>query len=177
MIQAIVDDFTGRTAEARDNTLIVTQTNADKNAINTAIHAQLQARGELGREVTITVLDRVKTQTDRLKSVAGMAAQHGNIALINDRYYTIRAGQDSRQNGYVELIDETGQTQALSAFESSLRDIAVFKSREIEISVGEKVSFSRSDRERGREANSNWTVTGVTKDGELQLTQGRRPAS
>lgn len=172
VIQAIVDDFTGRTAEARDNTLIVTQTNADKNAINTAIHAQLQERGELGREVTITVLDRVKTQTDRLKSVAGMAAQHGNIALINDRYYTIRAGQDSRQNGYVELVDETGQAQALSAFESSLRDIAVFKPREIKVSVGEKVSFSRSDRERGREANSNWTVTGVTKEGELQLTQG-----
>ncbi|ECD8869000.1 conjugative transfer relaxase/helicase TraI [Salmonella enterica] len=172
VIQAIVDDFTGRTPEARDNTLIVTQTNADKNAINTAIHAQLQERGELGREVTITVLDRVKTQTDRLKSVAGMAAQHGNIALINDRYYTIRAGQDSRQNGYVELIDDTGQAQALSAFESSLRDIAVFKPREIAVSVGEKVSFSRSDRERGREANSNWTVTGVTKDGELQLTQG-----
>ncbi|WP_223811742.1 MULTISPECIES: AAA family ATPase [unclassified Pantoea] len=172
VIQAIVDDFTGRTAEARDNTLIVTQTNADKNAINTAIHAQLQERGELGREVTITVLDRVKTQTDRLKSVAGMAAQHGNIALINDRYYTIRAGKDSRQNGYVELVDETGQAQALSAFESSLRDIAVFKLREIAVSVGEKVSFSRSDRERGREANSNWTVTGVTKEGELQLTQG-----
>lgn len=172
VIQAIVDDFTGRTPEARDNTLIVTQTNADKNAINTAIHAQLQERGELGREVTMTVLDRVKTQTDRLKSVAGMAAQHGNIALINDRYYTIRAGKDSRQNGYVELIDETGQAQALSAFESSLRDIAVFKPREIAVSVGEKVSFSRSDRERGREANSNWTVTGVTKDGELQLTQG-----
>ncbi|ELG0755218.1 conjugative transfer relaxase/helicase TraI [Salmonella enterica] len=172
VIQAIVDDFTGRTPEARDNTLIVTQTNADKNAINTAIHALLQERGELGREVTITVLDRVKTQTDRLKSVAGMAAQHGNIALINDRYYTIRAGQDSRQNGYVELIDDTGQAQALSAFESSLRDIAVFKPREIAVSVGEKVSFSRSDRERGREANSNWTVTGVTKDGELQLTQG-----
>jgi len=171
VIQAIVDDFTGRTAEARDNTLIVTQTNADKNAINTAIHAQLQERGELGREVTITVLERVKTQTDRLKSVAGMAAQHGNIALINDRYYTIRAGQDSRQNGYVELVDETGQAQALSAFESSLRDIAVFKPREIAVSVGDKVSFSRSDRERGREANSNWTVTGVTKEGELQLTQ------
>lgn len=172
VIQAIVDDFTGRTAEARDNTLIVTQTNADKNAINTAIHAQLQERGELGREVAITVLERVKTQTDRLKSVAGMAAQHGNIALINDRYYTIRAGQDSRQNGYVELVDETGLAQALSAFESSLRDIAVFKPREIKVSVGEKVSFSRSDRERGREANSNWTVTGVTKEGELQLTQG-----
>ncbi|KML22944.1 TraI family protein [Leclercia adecarboxylata] len=172
VIQAIVDDFTGRTAEARDNTLVVTQTNDDKNAINTAIHAQLQERGELGREVTITVLERVKTQADRLKSVAGMMAQHGNIALINDRYYTIRAGKDSRQNGYVELVDESGQAQALSAFESSLQDIAVYKPRRMDVSVGEKVSFSRSDRERGREANSNWTVIGVTKDGELQLTQG-----
>lgn len=60
----------------------------------------------------------------------------------------------------------------MSAFESSLRDIAVFEPREIKVSVGEKVSFSRSERERGREANSNWIVTGVTKEGELQLTQG-----
>lgn len=172
VIGAIVDDFTGRTAQARAQTLIVTQTNADKNAVNTAIHEALQARGELGREMTITVLDRVKTQGGRLKSVAGMAAQHGKIALINDRYYTIRAGQDSRRNGFVELVDENGQAQALAAFESSLRDIAVFEPRQIRVSVGEKVSFSRSDKERGREANSNWTVSAVTKDGNLHLSQG-----
>lgn len=172
VIQAIVDDFTGRTAEARAATLVVTQTNADKNAINTAIHERLQERGELGREVSITVLDRVKTHRDRLKSVAGMAEHHGKTALINDCYYTIRAGQDSKKNGYVELVDESGRAQVLSAFESSLRDVAIFEPRNIDVSVGETVSFSRSDRERGREANSTWMVSAVTKVGEIHLTRG-----
>lgn len=171
VIQLIVDDFTGRTAEARAATLIVTQTNADKNAINAAIHERLQERGDLGREISITVLDRVKTHSDRLKSVAGMAEHHGKTALINDRYYTIRAGQDSQRNGYVELVGEDGRAQALSAFESSLRDVAIFEPRNITVSVGETVSFSRSDRERGREANSTWTVSAVTKEGEIHLTR------
>ncbi|WP_277972930.1 conjugative transfer relaxase/helicase TraI [Pantoea agglomerans] len=171
VIQLIVDDFTGRTAEARAATLIVTQTNADKNAINAAIHERLQERGDLGREISITVLDRVKTHSDRLKSVAGMAEHHGKTALINDRYYTIRAGQDSQRNGYVELVGEDGRAQALSAFESSLRDVAVFEPRNITVSVGETVSFSRSDRERGREANSTWAVSAVTKEGEIHLTR------
>lgn len=65
----------------------------------------------------------------------------------------------------------TGRAQALSAFESSLRDVAIFEPRDIAVSVGETVSFSRSDRERGREANSTWTVSAVTKEGEIHLTR------
>lgn len=172
VIAAIVDDYSSRTAQAREETLIVTQTNADKDAINAGIHADLQKRGALGREATVPVLVRVKTQADRLKSVAGMAEQSGNLALINDRYYTIRAVADGNEQGIVELVDDTGRAQALSAFESSLRDIAVYRKTSIPVSVGEKVSFSRSDKERGREVNSRWTVSGVTKTGELELTQG-----
>ncbi|TNV10475.1 TraI family protein [Buttiauxella sp. B2] len=172
VIQAIVTDFTGRTPDARAQTLIVTQTNDDKNAINRGVHDALSARGELGRSTTVSILDRVKTQPDRLKSVAGMAEQAGNIALINDRYYTIRAGQDSQKNGYVELVDDRGQAQVLSAFESSLRDVAVFSPRNITVSVGEKISFSRADKERGREANSHWTVSALTRDGDVHLSRG-----
>lgn len=172
VIAAIVDDYSSRTAQAREETLIVTQTNADKDAINAGIHADLQKRGALGREATVPVLVRVKTQADRLKSVAGMAEQSGNLALINDRYYTIRAVADGNEQGIVELVDDTGRAQALSAFESSLRDIAVYRKTSIPVSVGEKVSFSRSDKERGREVNSSWTVSGVTKAGDLELTQG-----
>ncbi|HCB2859825.1 conjugative transfer relaxase/helicase TraI [Klebsiella aerogenes] len=172
VIQAIISDFTGRTPEARAQTLIVTQTNADKDAINAGIHNALQKQGELGREREVPVLVRVKTQADQLKSVAGMAKHHGKVALINDRYYTIRATKEGNAGGFVELVGRDGQAQALSAFESSLRDIAIFERREIAVSVGESVSFSRSDRERGREANSNWTVTAVERDGTMHLAQG-----
>ncbi|EOH3640166.1 AAA family ATPase, partial [Salmonella enterica subsp. enterica serovar Braenderup] len=48
VISAIVDDYTGRTSEARRQTLIVTQTNADALAINTGIHDRLHATGKTG---------------------------------------------------------------------------------------------------------------------------------
>ena len=172
VLAAVVADFTGRTAEGRASTLIVTQTNADKNAVNVAIHQRLQARGKLGTETVITVLDREKTHSDRLKSVHGMAEHAGKTALINDRYYEIHVRKDSQTGGIVELVDDTGQVQLFSAFESSLRDVAIFTSRQIAISVGERVTFSRSDRERGRTAGENWRVSAVAETGEIHLTRG-----
>ncbi|EPS0558324.1 MobF family relaxase [Enterobacter roggenkampii] len=172
VLAAVVADFTGRTAEGRSSTLIVTQTNADKNAVNVAIHQRLQARGKLGTETVITVLDREKTHSDRLKSVQGMAEHAGKTALINDRYYEIHVRKDSKTGGIVELVDDTGQVQLFSAFESSLRDVAIFTSRQIAISVGECVTFSRSDRERGRTAGENWRVSAVAETGEIHLTRG-----
>ncbi|MDX7626736.1 MobF family relaxase [Enterobacter bugandensis] len=172
VLAAVVADFTGRTAEGRASTLIVTQTNADKNAVNVAIHQRLQARGKLGTETVITVLDREKTHSDRLKSVHGMAEHAGKTALINDRYYEIHVRKDCQTGGIVELVDDTGQVQLFSAFESSLRDVAIFTSRQIAISVGECVTFSRSDRERGRTAGENWRVSAVAETGEIHLTRG-----
>ncbi|WLR86768.1 MobF family relaxase (plasmid) [Enterobacter hormaechei] len=172
VLAAVVADFTGRTEEGRASTLIVTQTNADKNAINVAIHQRLQTCGKLGTETVITVLDREKTHSDRLKSVQGMAEHAGKTALINERYYGIRARKDDPTGGIVELVDDAGQVQLFSAFESSLRDVAIFTSRQIAVSVGEYVTFSRSDRERGRNAGENWRVSAVAETGEIHLTRG-----
>lgn len=46
VISAIVDDYTGRTTEARRQTLIVTQTNADAMVINAGIHDRLHETGK-----------------------------------------------------------------------------------------------------------------------------------
>lgn len=172
VLAAVVADFTGRTEEGRASTLIVSQTNADKNAINVAIHQRLQTCGKLGTETVITVLDREKTHSERLKSVQGMAEHAGKTALINERYYGIRARKDGQTGGIVELVDDSGQVQLFSAFESSLRDVAIFTSRQIAVSVGEYVTFSRSDRERGRNAGENWRVSAVAETGEIHLTRG-----
>lgn len=171
VIDAIVDDFTGRTAEMRDQTLIVVQTNADKKSINTLIHGQLQKQDELGKEASVTILDRVKTHNDKLKSVQGMAEHSGKLALINNSYFKIAVDNEGLNGGYVSLIDDEGRQHPFTAFESSLRDIAIFEKRTIEISVGDKISFTRSDKERGRETNSNWTVENIS-DGAIHIVQG-----
>lgn len=171
VIEAIVLDYTGRTDAARAQTLIVTQTNADKRAVNRGIHDELKEQGVLGAAtVSIEVFDREKTHVDALKSVAGMAAFNGGTVLINKEYYTLTVGKEGKQQGVVTLIDAEGQPRLLSAFESSVRDVAIFKSREIELSVGDKVSFSQNDKERGRDANTRWTVSAIAENQDITLT-------
>lgn len=46
----IVADWIGRTPAARAQTLIITQLNADRQAVNAGIHAQMASRGELGEQ-------------------------------------------------------------------------------------------------------------------------------
>ncbi|OSK88056.1 conjugative transfer relaxase/helicase TraI [Escherichia coli] len=171
VISAIVDDYTGRTSEARRQTLIVTQMNADALAINTGIHDRLHAAGKTGeREVTVPVLVREKTLTESLKSVAGLAQHSGDIALINQQYYTIHS--PDRAAGVVMLRDTEGRDHLLSAFESSLRDIAVFSRREIWLSEGDLVRFTRQDREQGRDTQTLWEVSRIADNGDITLKNG-----
>ncbi|EME7695703.1 conjugative transfer relaxase/helicase TraI [Salmonella enterica] len=171
VIAAIVDDYTGRTADARRQTLIVTQTNADSAAINAGIHERLHEQGKLGtREVDTTILVREKTQTESLKSVAGLARYTGNIALINQQYYTLHSPDG--KSGVVMLRDQEGKDHLLSAFESSLRDIAVFSRQSIRLSEGDLVRFTRNDREQGRDTQTLWTVGQANTDGSLTLQHG-----
>lgn len=171
VISAIVDDYTGRTSEARRQTLIVTQTNADALAINTGIHDRLHSTGKTGkREVTVPVLVREKTQTESLKSVAGLAQHSGDIALINQQYYTIHS--PDRAGGVVMLRDTEGRDHLLSAFESSLRDIAVYSRRDILLSEGDLVRFTRQDREQGRDTQTLWEVSRIADNGDITLKNG-----
>ncbi len=171
VIDAIVRDYTGRIDTARAQTLIVTQTNDDKRAVNQGIHDTLKELGKLGEAtVSIAVFDREKTHVDALKSVSGMAKFNGGTVLINKEYYTLTVGKEGKQQGVVTLIDTEGQPRLLSAFESSVRDVAIFKSREIELSVGDKVSFSQNDKERDRDANTRWTVSAIADNQDITLT-------
>lgn len=171
VISAIVDDYTGRTSEARRQTLVVTQTNADALAINTGIHDRLHSTGKTGeREVTVPVLVREKTLTESLKSVAGLAQHSGDIALINQQYYTIHS--PDRAGGVVMLRDSEGRDHLLSAFESSLRDIAVYSRRDIRLSEGDLVRFTRQDREQGRDTQTLWVVSRIADNGDITLKNG-----
>lgn len=171
VISAIVDDYTGRTSEVRRQTLVVTQTNADALAINTGIHDRLHATGKTGeREVTVPVLVREKTLTEVLKSVAGLAQHSGDIALINQQYYTIHS--PDRAGGVVMLRDTEGRDHLLSAFESSLQDIAVYSRRDIRLSEGDLVRFTRQDREQGRDTQTLWEVSRIADNGDITLKNG-----
>ncbi|MEY0026985.1 hypothetical protein AB7W40_23850, partial [Providencia rettgeri] len=150
VIPHILDDYRGRTAEAQKETLIVTQTNRDKDALNRGIHHILVEQGQLQGGKDVPILVRESTRTESLLSTAGMAAHAGKIALIQEQYYRIELTREGVSDGIVTLVDEQGKGHLLSAFESSLRDIGIYRQENRHIAAGEKINFTRTDKERGR---------------------------
>lgn len=172
VIRDIVRDYSSRTPDAREKTLIVVQTNADRAAVNAGVHEALTA-GQDVRKVRIPVLVQEKTQTESLHSVAGLAQHHGKTVLAGDNYYTLIVTESDKAEGVVMLRDADKRDIPLSAFENSSRDIQVFRTEIREIAEGEKITFTRTDRNRGRVVNSARTVSQVHDDGTLTLTDGQ----
>ncbi|MEX6205017.1 conjugative transfer relaxase/helicase TraI domain-containing protein, partial [Providencia hangzhouensis] len=172
VIARILDDYRGRTPEAQKETLIVVQTNVDKDVINSGIHDILIEQGQLQGGKFVPILVRENTRTEALLSTAGMAEHAGKIALIQEQYYRIEVTQEGVSDGVVTLVDEQGKGHLLSAFESSLRDIGIYRQEARHIAAGEKINFTRTDKERGRVMNSDWTVSEVNEHGQITLTNG-----
>ncbi len=172
VITHILDDYRGRTAEAQKETLIVVQTNRDKDELNRGIHQILVEQGQLQGGRNVPILVRESTRTEALLSTAGLAQHAGKIALIQEQYYRIEVTQKRVNDGVVTLVDEHGKGHLLSAFESSLRDIGIYRQESRHIAVGEKISFTRTDKERGRVMNSDWTVSEVSEKGKITITKG-----
>ncbi|MEX9225557.1 conjugative transfer relaxase/helicase TraI [Providencia rettgeri] len=172
VITHILDDYRGRTPEAQKETLIVVQTNRDKDELNRGIHHILVEQGQLQGGKDVPILVRESTRTESLLSTAGLAQHAGKIALIQEQYYRIEAPQAGVSDGVVTLVDEQGKGHLLSAFESSLRDIGIYRQENRHIAAGEKINFTRTDKERGRVMNSDWTVSEVSENGKITITKG-----
>ncbi|WP_407902036.1 conjugative transfer relaxase/helicase TraI [Providencia rustigianii] len=171
-ITRILEDYRGRTPDAQKETLIVVQTNRDKDELNRGIHHILVEQGQLQGGKDVPILVRESTRTEALLSTAGLAKHAGKIALIQEQYYRIEVTQEGVSDGVVTLVDEQGKGHLLSAFESSLRDIGIYRQETRHIAVGEKINFTRTDKERGRVMNSDWTVSDVSDNGQITLTKG-----
>ena len=172
----IAADYVGRTPEARDNTLIVAELNADRRAINDAVHDRLQAEGKLGESITVSTLNRVSNSQADLGSRAFWQANTGNIVKLNDDYFTIRAVDV--QSGTVSLTGLDGQDERWLAPATLRRSqVAVFEAKTMTVSVGERLRLTTTDRDRLLRTNDIGVVTGIDDRGRLQVTVGEQQVS
>ncbi|HDL6985321.1 TPA: hypothetical protein PXM48_004285 [Yersinia enterocolitica] len=171
VIEAVSRDFAGRTAEARNETLVVAHLNADRHAINSQIHDQLYEAGALGEmQTSVTVLEPVRTLHNELRAAKGFSAHIGEVAVMNNTYFTV--GSVDTDAGVVELKNKDGDRELISNFQNSTQDISLYKPRNIAVSPGDKMRFTRSDNERGYVANSVWNVSDISSDGTITLNNG-----
>ncbi|EJW6778809.1 conjugative transfer relaxase/helicase TraI [Escherichia coli] len=171
IIAAIRDDWMGRTPEAQQQTLIMAELNADRHAINEAIHVARHEKGDTGAEErTFTVLEPLRVPDNALRASETFAEYIGAVAMMNERYWTVAAVDT--QDAVVTLRNADGESVLLSPQQNTAQDISLFTPRDLTISQGDRVRFTRSDTDRGYVANSLWEVAGFTDEGAIRFRQG-----
>ncbi|ASQ15755.1 conjugative transfer relaxase/helicase TraI [Enterobacter cloacae] len=171
IIEAIRDDWMGRTPEAQQQTLVVAELNADCHAINDAIHAARHEKGDTGAEErTFTVLEPLRVPDNALRAAETFAEYTGAVAMMNERYWTV--AEVDMQDAVVTLRNADGESVLISPQQNTAQDISLFTHRSLTISQGDRVRFTRSDTDRGYVANSLWEVAGFTEEGAIRFRQG-----
>lgn len=169
-VDAIVADWISRTPDARARTMIITQLNADRHAINAGIHGALAERGELGeKSVHVPVLERVSGGRHAFNRVE--AWEPGQVVKKNDRYLSV-TGVDAA-SGRVILRDENERTRWYSPAELNAGSVEVFRKMSIRVREGESLRFDRTQRDAGHLANETYRVEKMEPDGRLTLKNDR----
>lgn len=172
LYEAIVRDYTGRTPEAREQTLIVTHLNEDRRVLNSMIHDAREKAGELGKEqVMVPVLNTANIRDGELRRLSTWETHRDALALVNNVYHRI-AGI-SKDDGLITLQDAEGNTRLISPREAVAEGVTLYTPDTIRLGTGDRMRFTKSDRERGYVANSVWTVTAVSGD-SVTLSDGQQ---
>ncbi|KGB10104.1 conjugative transfer relaxase protein TraI [Enterobacteriaceae bacterium ATCC 29904] len=165
-VEDIVSDWTGRTPDARARTLIITQLNADRNAVNAGIHEQMARRGELGKEaVMVPVLDKISHTRHEFNKTAAWDANL--VVKRGDRYQDVLAVD--RNGNTVTVRDEEGKIGLYSPKELITGDVQLFRRSQIEVRAGDQLRFTLTDREHGQTGNQRFTVEAVSQTGDIRL--------
>ncbi|WP_272664058.1 MobF family relaxase [Providencia sp. PROV016] len=165
-IQIITEDFTSRTLEARNDTFVITPLNADRNAINESIHSALVANGSLKNSISIPTYQRVNSQEYELKSTKYWNENIGNVAKVGNNYFEIKSVD---KEGIISLQNkENNHESALSTLEINSSSVAIYKERNIDVSVGEKLRITVTDIERNAFNNDMGVVKSI-KDNQITM--------
>ena len=154
---------------------MIVHLNKVRHEINGAIHQALFDKGQLGnKQTTFTILDPVRIEENSLRSSALVAGNSlkGMVAVVEQQYYTLSAVDT--QAGTMTLTDAQGKTRLLSNVENTAHDLAIYQPRDIQVSEGDKIRFTRTVNEHGHVANSQWQVACIEENGTLVLSDGSK---
>nr|WP_282437023.1 conjugative transfer relaxase/helicase TraI domain-containing protein [Serratia surfactantfaciens] len=169
---AIVSDYLGRTEAARRDTLIITHLNADRHIINAGIHQERKAAGELkGEAVSLPILETANIRDGELRKLDTWARHRDAVVLLDNTYY--RMADIDSQSRTVSLQDSEGNIRQFSPVSAVREGVTLYNPRTIEVNVGDRMRFSKSDVERGHVANSVWTVEAIKGD-MVTLSDGQQ---
>lgn len=166
-VDEVVSDWIGRTREARAQTLIISQLNEDRKAINQAIHESLAKRKELGdKAVMVPVLEKISHTRHQFNRTGAWEA--GMVVKRGDSYQKV-TGVD--HNGdLISVRNADGKMALYSPRELLTGDVELFKRDSREFREGDELRFTLTTRDAGQLGNERYRVSAVRDNGELELT-------
>lgn len=127
---------------------------------------------ELGKEqVMVPVLNTANIRDGELRRLSTWENNPDALALVDSVYHRI-AGI-SKDDGLITLEDAEGNTRLISPREAVAEGVTLYTPDTIRVGTGDRMRFTKSDRERGYVANSVWTVTAVSGD-SVTLSDGQQ---
>lgn len=137
--------------------------NEDRRVLNSMIHDAREKAGELGKEqVMVPVLNTANIRDGELRRLSTWENNPDALALVDSVYHRIAA--ISKDDGLITLEDAEGNTRLISPREAVAEGVTLYTPDTIRVGTGDRMRFTKSDRERGYVANSVWTVTAVSGD-------------
>ncbi|GHM57812.1 hypothetical protein ECZU51_64820 [Escherichia coli] len=134
------------------------------------IHDAREKAGELGKEqVMVPVLNTANIRDGELRRLS--TGRITRMPLPVDSVYHRIAGI-SKDDGLITPEDAEGNTRLISPGRRWLKASHCTPDT-IRVGTGDRMRFTKSDRERGYVANSVWTVTAVSGD-SVTLSDGQQ---
>jgi conjugative relaxase-like TrwC/TraI family protein len=179
LAHAAAQDFLGRSPEEREGTLVLSGTNATREAINRDVRDGLRREGRLGEDLEVRTIRRETWTKEEVRQVqnyeAGQVVVPWNDYMERGVSSPLRRGEEYRvveaKDGRVEL--EGRRSGERIAWDPAVASrVNVYREERIQLAQGDRVIFRENSRELGVVNGERGTVT-RTEEGEYTVRLDR----
>jgi conjugative relaxase-like TrwC/TraI family protein len=176
-IHAIVEDYLALSPSQQQKTLIVANTNVERQLITQGIRAGLQAEGRLAADTfrmtslkprDWTVSQAKYAQQYELGDVIVPTQDYRKQHLVKGQQYTVMAIDETANRLTVEMTD--GQQFELDPSRCDRKTI--YKTELIAIAPGDRLRWTRNDRTQNRRNGQPFAIAGLDDRGQAIIRDG-----
>ena len=172
--EQLVSDYLSLSAEERQETLLLSGTNANRLALTKQIRTGMQAEGSLGKNVyTMQSLQRKDLTQVQARYVSHYAVDDVIVPIRDYRQQGLKKHQQYR----VSAIDtaanlltvETSDHQLIQIDPALCERKAVYTTLSVEMAAGDLMKWTKNNRVAGTRNGQQFTVESITDEGIAQI--------
>lgn len=175
LIDRIAKDYVAQPQEQRDKTLVVTETNADRRALNEAIRGELREAGQIHGpdQVREILVDKRLSQTETAEA---RCYQPGDVVKIDVAYkeadyakndYLRVDAIDAQRNTLYATNERTGKPVAINLNERT--KVTAYTTEKMNVAEGDRIRFNKPDKAHGITNGMTGTVEKVNERGDMTV--------